>query len=198
MDPRYQKYIRQLIKDEEKWKHQAVLLLEQKNYQDVDQHPSIIKFDNKINDLKNQLIRVDPQSQFYKSFINQSITLEKKHELKPVVQQYQKEDRWADVKIQNAIKREWNWLLKMDNFMPQYMNENLKNMPNNKGYIWKGIHYYGHLPPQEPLNTTTLFEKQNQKLFIHEYSRQYYRIYEKSDKNKPKILILEKYLKFYE
>ena len=37
-------------------------------------------------------------------------------------------------------------------------------MPNNMGYIWKGIHFYGRKPEQNP-NKLTIFEKKDNFLF---------------------------------
>ena len=52
--------------------------------------------------------------------------------------------------------------------VPHHINKNLKNMPNNKGYIYNGIYLYGE---QHAYNydTTIMFEKKNKDtLTIHE------------------------------
>ena len=33
--------------------------------------------------------------------------------------------------------------------IPDYILRNLVGMPNNKGYIWRGVHCYGELPPEK-------------------------------------------------
>ena len=55
------------------------------------------------------------------------------------------------------------------NTLPQYMGRNLKDMPNNKGYIWKDVIFYGALP-DENNGHTIIFEKGRDKLIIHQYS----------------------------
>jgi len=52
--------------------------------------------------------------------------------------------------------------------VPDYMKENLKKMPNNKGYLWRGITVLGKMKPvkDEPL---MLFEKRYGVLTIHKY-----------------------------
>ena len=71
--------------------------------------------------------------------------------------------------------------------LPPYMKKNLSEMPNNKGYIWRGIHFYGDLPEQR--GPRVMFEKQRGGiLVIHEYTNREYRRYEKQGKNR-KVLV---------
>lgn len=74
--------------------------------------------------------------------------------------------------------------------LPEYMKRNLADMPNNKGYIWKGIYFYGDLP--EESGTRVLFEKRKGGLLIiHEYTDKEYKIFEKNGKERKRLL--EKY-----
>ena len=50
------------------------------------------------------------------------------------------------------------------------MIEKLNNMPNNKGYIWKGVRFYGLLPSEDD-KEELLFEKINNKLYIHKITK---------------------------
>lgn len=71
--------------------------------------------------------------------------------------------------------------------IPDHISEKLKNMPNNKGYIWKGIRCFGVKPPDS--DTVTLFEKcRGGILKIHEATQYYTCIYEKVGQNK-KVLV---------
>uniref|UniRef100_A0A6C0E2M5 Uncharacterized protein n=1 Tax=viral metagenome TaxID=1070528 RepID=A0A6C0E2M5_9ZZZZ len=75
--------------------------------------------------------------------------------------------------------------------IPDYIKENLKTMPNNKGYIWKGIQCFGELPPEN--DTIILFEKLRGNIMkIHEISRKQYLIYEKQGKGQKKLISNEK------
>jgi hypothetical protein len=51
--------------------------------------------------------------------------------------------------------------------LPSYMAKNLKEMPNNKGYRWKGVVFYGSLAEQKD-QPQIVFEKSPQGLIIHE------------------------------
>jgi hypothetical protein len=184
------------MKFEEKWKKDAIDLLLKNNFPNPEDHASIKNFNQKIIDLQNEIENFNGQSEKYLIFVKKHSKSHDHSTENKTSTTFKSEDRWADVKIENAMKREYNWLCRMDNYMPSYMKQNLENMPNNKGYIWKGIHYFGHLAPEEPLDTVSLFEKQNQKLYIHEYTKEYYRIFEKAEKTKPKVLIFEKLNRF--
>jgi len=75
--------------------------------------------------------------------------------------------------------------------IPDYMIANLKDMPSNKGYIWKGIHCYG-IKPKENNNICTMFEKcWGGILKIHETTKTTYKVYEKVGKEQKKLIIDE-------
>ena len=67
------------------------------------------------------------------------------------------------------------------------MINNLAEMPNNKGYIWRGVHFYGDLPGQA--GPQVMFEKQRGGiLVIHEHTDHEYRRYEKEGKNRKQLV----------
>lgn len=44
---------------------------------------------------------------------------------------------------------------------PQKLQDRLNKMPSNRGFIWRGSHWYGSLPEQEPADTTIVTERIN-------------------------------------
>jgi hypothetical protein len=74
----------------------------------------------------------------------------------------------------------YNKYLKAVDTLPDYMKDNLKTMPNNKGYRWRGVGFYGLQKPikDEPL---ILFEKRRGVLKICKYFNDREEIYEKKD-----------------
>jgi len=86
------------------------------------------------------------------------------------------------------LRREQRWLHKTEKYFPEWKLKKLKNMPNNKGYIWRGIYYYGYKPAIKgaPIH---LFEQKGKKLFIHEITKQFHKVYVKVDKNSKRKLI---------
>jgi len=77
------------------------------------------------------------------------------------------------------MDKSWQYFVKSKDTFPEYMSKKLKNMPNNKGYIWKSIHFYGERQaiPGEPV---ILFETQKEGiLVIHEITNKEYKIWHK-------------------
>ena len=88
------------------------------------------------------------------------------------------------------IDRVYKRYLQIIDSVPDYINRNLKEMPANKGYIWKAMHLYGHRSRERPFKKTVLFEKLPRGLQkIHEWNDGIYKVYEKIGQQ-PKTLIL--------
>jgi hypothetical protein len=94
-----------------------------------------------------------------------------------------------------AIQKETERFYKNCNSIPDYIHTNLNDMPNNKGYIWKGVYLYGKKPIERSNNNiivTTMFEKcRDGILKIHEYTKTTYRVYEKVGKEQKRLVIDE-------
>ena len=71
-------------------------------------------------------------------------------------------ERWDKKKY----KIYYSKFLQAADSLPSYMQENLETMPNNKGYVWRGVRFYGSRLPErgEP---TVLFERSRGYMFIH-------------------------------
>ena len=99
--------------------------------------------------------------------------------------------------------------------LPSYMARNLAEMPNNKGYIWRGVHFYGELPEEKEYQRggyrghqrrgyrnqkgkrdtnskpgpRVLFEKKRGGLMIiHEYTDKEYIKYEKRGRDRKQLV----------
>lgn len=79
--------------------------------------------------------------------------------------------------------------------VPEYMRNNLSEMPNNKGYIWRGCWFFGLLPA-ENRQPVVVFEKKGPVMRIHEMDKKEYCIYEKKGKEK-KVLVFRRAKKFW-
>lgn len=115
---------------------------------------------------------------------------EEKNEKKEISQQYWK-GIVSDFQLQKQNEREYKYGLKYfhktNDQIPDYMKRNLSEMPNNKGYIWRGIHFYGDLPEQS--GPRVMFEKKKGGiLVIHEYTDREYKRYEKKDKDRKHLV----------
>ena len=72
--------------------------------------------------------------------------------------------------------------------VPDYLRRNLSRMPNNKGYIWRGIWLLGDLPPEKNKPQVMFERKSKDLLLIHECDEYEIRKYEKKGKNR-KVLV---------
>jgi hypothetical protein len=87
-------------------------------------------------------------------------------------------------------KRDWKYgwkeYCKANNMLPNYIAKNLREMPNNKGYLWRGCYFFGALPEQRSRRgeyvNTIIFEKRKGVLTIHEWGEKYKSIYKKEGK----------------
>lgn len=93
----------------------------------------------------------------------------------------------------NYIQRETDKFFKNASTVPDYILDNLKDMPNNKGYMWRGITFYGKNPAES--NDTVIFEKcKGGLLKIHEATKDYKYLYEKMGKGQKVLISKEKRL----
>ena len=74
------------------------------------------------------------------------------------------------------------------NSVPDYIIRNLKEMPSNKGYIWKGLWCFGELPREENANLIMFKKEDNDLMEIHEIDNNFHYIYEKIGKNRKTLL----------
>ena len=85
------------------------------------------------------------------------------------------------------VRYVYKYYNKVIDSLPSYMQSNLADMPNNKGYIWRGVHFYGYLPEQS--GPRVMFEKRKGGiLVIHEHTSREYRRYEKQGKNRKQLV----------
>lgn len=88
---------------------------------------------------------------------------------------------------ESHLKKETDRFFKLVDTIPNFILDNLKNMPSNKGYIWRGVNCYGELPVDG--KNTIMFEKcKNGIMKIHEYINDKIYIYEKSGKGPKKLI----------
>ena len=134
----------------------------------------------------------------------QDLRLQEKNAIKKKsdaqVAKKEKEERgWAKINKENRenrnrgreVRNGYSYFMRTSNKLPNYMKRNLKEMPNNKGYIFRDIQFYGELPTEK--GPRVLFEKPNHDtLWIHEWDDTMYRKYEKKGKEKKRLIKKEK------
>ena len=91
----------------------------------------------------------------------------------------QRAERRDSNRLKRNIEYEHRRMLEVEATLPPYIRDNLRNMPNNKGYIHKGIWYFGSRPADGSL--IVMHERRhNGAIHVHEILYgSYPRIYEK-------------------
>lgn len=100
--------------------------------------------------------------------------------------QEQRDRKQGNFKYDKSDKqKEWDYEKAYDRFrsisdtLPDYIGDNLYNMPNNKGYIFRGCWFFGKLP-EERNAPIVMFERAGKGvMWIHECHPREHLIYEK-------------------
>jgi len=155
-----------------------------------------------LDSLKTKI--VDIQSGKYDSEMTQKATNEQKKQkarndvLIKKKKEYYEEEEIKKNKLfskekdpEKYLKKDYNYFYKIycriNETLPEYIQENIKTMPGNKGYIWRGCWFFG-LTPAENNQPIILFEKKGGVLRIHEIDDYDTKIYEKIGKDRKKLV----------
>jgi hypothetical protein len=105
---------------------------------------------------------------------------------KPKIEYEETEDS-KERKRQKDYRYYYKQYIKALDTLPSYMSNNLNNMPNNKGYVWRGCWLLGEEKAErnQPL---LIFEKRGNVLKIHEYTAREYKLYEKVGKENKRLI----------
>jgi hypothetical protein len=97
-------------------------------------------------------------------------------------------ERRSDGQKRRDMRYGYKQFRKASDTFPDYMQKKLDRMPNNKGYIWRGVRFFGRLD-RERGAPTVMFEKgKKDVLIIHETTSTEVRRYEKQGKGKKKLV----------
>tara|TARA_B000000557_G_C20779891_1_gene445998 strand:+ start:543 stop:1268 length:726 start_codon:yes stop_codon:yes gene_type:complete len=125
------------------------------------------------------------------------VKLERKRKNKAFDANLLKKHRASERKMNHTKKweekdliREYNRFERNSESLPNYMKKNLSEMPNNKGYIWKNIRFYGEKDPLKD-QPDILFEKmRGGVMYIHEITEDEHKIFEKKGKERKRFFKL--------
>jgi len=91
----------------------------------------------------------------------------KNHAKGKVFDEKERKEMRSEFFARRDIEREFDRFLDISETVPDYISRNLKTMPNNKGYKFRGITFYGEMPPEAGPNV--VFEKKPDGMLITEY-----------------------------
>jgi len=172
-------------------KHREIALLKHRlnNINDDVIDQKIQEYEDRINKKRDvKLQRRQHDKQQHNHFLSH-------HRSEERACNYERRRRFRDIKyFHNYYKRAVVTL-------PNNMYENLKDMPNNKGYLWRGIQFFGTNlnRPIRNIYDFVLFEKRRGRMLIHEWTRlskpdanskyQYqYKLFEKKGNNHKRLV----------
>lgn len=92
-------------------------------------------------------------------------------------------------KNEREMQQTYRYYQKTCQYIPQHIKDKLKNRPNNKGFIWRGIYMYGYKGPSGNPDNVSLLEKQGKDLYIHEFFPNRYKVWKKTENNRRKELV---------
>jgi len=163
-------------------------------------------YEDEIQELNKKIISINvgnsdlelkEKKQTIKAIQNKNETIKKeKKEMKiNHKQQQQKVYNKQNIERKNDRQhyKDMNYALrhfyKAEDTLPNYMRRNLADMPNNKGYIWKGVYFYGDLPAEDDKDSMLLFEKPSKDvLLIHEWKEDTYNVFKKMGSNRKELI----------
>ena len=163
---------------------------------------NIIELNDKIGKLNSGLLDHEIQSELEcniknvikKSNIKFKKKSDKKNEEKAIYEKtmlkYKKEN-----KKRRQNRRDQRYFYKLyiraNKTLPNYMRKNLKVMANNKGYIWRGVYFFGEQEAEKE-SAIVMFEKNKGVLKITEINKDNVKKYEKVGRNRKKLISIKK------
>jgi hypothetical protein len=84
------------------------------------------------------------------------------------------------------LESQYRRMLDIERSLPSYICENLKTLPNNRGYIWRGMWCFGNLNPTS--DVLYLTEPKKGFVLMHELTRTHYLIRSKKGREQPVLV----------
>lgn len=93
-----------------------------------------------------------------------------------------REERYAEKNYNSTLR----FFDKMCDLIPDYLLKDLVGKPNNRGFIWKGVHLYGLKPPIGDPTEYELVERISRDMMnIHIWNENFYEVYSKKYGERP-------------
>ena len=168
------------LKNKNKIREESLIILNQR-LKDVDSGLIDTELDNEYKQNKKEIQRKNEITKEKKAH-EFEIKKEKIKQSKKFYESTRSSDQ-KDRQLNREMDRTYKYYLRTCDTIPDYMLKKLKEMPNNKGYIWRGIYCYGDLP-EEPGQPLIIFEKHKDLMIIHEWSNTDYKVWHKRGKGR--------------
>jgi len=144
------------------------LEMEAHGFINEDKFRTFVEKHQQITEMQHHKATLRKQSDANKT---RKIRIQKENALANIGTRY---DRTYRILSEREMNRSQEYMERMTSIMPEYMKKSLKRLPNNKGYIWRGICFYGHRPAQG--KTVVLFDRS----LVHTWSPTGYTVTKKA------------------
>lgn len=164
----------------------------QKRYEDVDKGLLDDELQESVNKVNNEIRRKNEEKLIKKNIVKEQLDKQK------VISKKYYQSQITSGNNERNMNNSEKYFNKVCDNLPDYLLKKLKNMPENKGYIFRGIYFYGYKKvPAHKRTSRILFENNRKRFFIHEWNDKtgLYTKHEKIDnknvliEEKPKSLI---------
>lgn len=201
-----EKYLQNILKNKEK--NLKKVKSEKKSKWFVDKANKEIEIlQTKIMEIKNQIENItdDEIREMYTKHLKILMEKEKKGQqkmLKKIEKKKKKDMAYSEdlkkTRAERKVDRDFNRQLKQAYRhyqrvkIPTHLQEKLKKMSGNRGFIYKSIHYYGHLPDKKYESVILTERKPDGTFLTHEYTDTEYILHSKAKNGKQKIVSRKK------
>lgn len=110
----------------------------------------------------------------------QEVVKKEEEENKKVSKKFGSEERtekYSQKQKFYEMRRDFDRMCQIEQELPDYIRDNLRSMPANKGYVWRGVWFFGEKPAEK--GPVVMFEKQREITYIHEIYPEEHVIYKK-------------------
>ena len=144
------------------------------------------KFDIEIRTENNNILNKIQKKEELTNKKKKEKQEEKKNDSELLKKHYEKTNRYEF--SESFWQKEEKKYYKNCDSIPQWIKDKLKDMPSNKGYIWRDLWFFGD--KQVPFTKScTMFENLKGSItIIHEIDSEYHKIYEKVGRNQKTLL----------
>jgi hypothetical protein len=172
----------------------------EKNFQKMEEYRTLIKeYEKKISDIHKGLydsdILKDRKDNSHKIKTSAEAATKKrtqeekkKKDLEQKYRNNQYSEHRKNKDNEYFMRKELEYFYKTVDSIPDNLYNKLKNMPNNKGYIWRDVWFMGELPPEEGEDTMMFEKKERDVMRIHVITSTHYLIYEKYQNYSKKLI----------
>lgn len=144
------------------------------------------KFDEEIKNSNNNVLSKIQKKEEITNRKKKDKEDEKKNDSELLKKHYEKSNRY-EFSESFWEKEERKYYRNCDS-LPQWIRDKLKDMPSNKGYIWRDLWFFGEKYVPFTKNCTMFENLKGSITIIHEIDAEYHKVYQKVGRNQKTLV----------